>query len=92
MSNVARFPTIGLNAARRRFPDAIALVTRLSQVDETFRDLCDDLAACEVALASIETMDDAKAAQRRAECREWIAGLSEEIRERLRAAGFDGER
>jgi hypothetical protein len=51
---------------------------------ESFRGLCDDLAEAERALAATEGMPEALRRARRAECQEWVDGLTKEIEQSLR--------
>lgn len=89
MPKVTPILTSGLFAARRRFPADAALVERLTRDSETFRELCDDLAACDAALGALASAEGKKAEIRRAECQEWIESLTKEIQEQLRIASPD---
>jgi hypothetical protein len=65
----------GLAAASRRFPTRSLLIQKLMAVDESFRGMCDDLAAAEHALATVDQLP----AHIRNERREEFAGLAESL-------------
>jgi hypothetical protein len=73
-------------AAARRFPSEAKLIAELIRGSESFRELCEDLAAAEQALASTDRMTEALRRARREECREWIESLANEIEWALRKA------
>ena len=75
----------GSQAARRRFPDKALLIEDLMGRDEDFRDLCDELADAEMALLAIDAVPADVRAARAAEWQGWIARLTDEIDQALRA-------
>src|SRR5262245_6781989 len=77
-------PNVGQWAAIRRFPSDAKLIAQLMIRGESFRGLCDDLAEAERALAATEDMPEALRRARRAECEEWVEGLTNEIEQSLR--------
>ena len=74
-------------AVMRRFPDCELPIRRLLAADENFRDICEELAEAEHALAMVDDMPAASRAARRAEWQELIARLVVEIEASL---GSDG--
>jgi hypothetical protein len=78
--------TLGLTAARRKFPLSAKEIENLAHYDDEFRGLCDDLAAAEAALIAVESLDPALRAERLAECKGWIQSLSVEIENALDGA------
>jgi hypothetical protein len=75
---------IGLSAATRRFPAHSFEIEQMTTSDESFRSLCDDLAAAESALQGIDQLPVALRAERRIECQSWIESLTKEIEGALR--------
>jgi hypothetical protein len=73
-------------AAIRRFPSEAKLVEELMIHNESFRGLCEDLAAAEQALRATDQMPEPLRRERRAECQEWVESLTEEIQTALREA------
>jgi hypothetical protein len=73
-----------LAAAIRRFPDRAESVRRLAVRNGAFRDMCEELAAAETALARLEADTATHLGERRLECEGWIARLTDEIAEVLR--------
>ena len=71
-------------AAIRRFPGRAASIRRLAERSEAFRDMCEELAAAEAALARIEASPPANRAERMAECEGWIVRLTAEMSAALR--------
>ncbi|PZQ51686.1 MAG: hypothetical protein DI556_05910 [Rhodovulum sulfidophilum] len=65
--------------ALRRFPDQKERVARLAERSETFRDMCEELAAAERALAALT----GESTDRRIECEGWIDRLLGEMSEAL---------
>lgn len=90
MPKVTPIPTPGLYAVKRRFSAQAELIDDLTRASETFRELCDDLAACDATLEAIGAMQGRNAEARRAECLEWIASLTKEVKEQLRLATSTG--
>jgi len=76
----------GVVVACRLLPAIASKVERLAESSESFRDLCDDLAAAELALTRLSKLPDAAADQRLAECEGWIVSLTAEIDEAVRRA------
>ncbi len=70
-----------LGYALRRFPNRADSVTGLADASEAFRDMCEELAEAEEALAALSPGE--QAAERRAECIGWIIRLTEEMTEAL---------
>lgn len=68
-----------LAPAIRRFPEQRESVIGLAERSEAFRDMCEELAAAEAALASLGTSDRAGVEARRLECAEWIERLAGEM-------------
>ena len=66
-------------AAIRRFPGRADIICRLAERSEAFRDMCEELAAAEAALARIEASPPANRAERMAECEGWIVRLTGEM-------------
>ena len=72
-------PIIGQQAATRRFPSEAKLIEEVMARSESFRELCDDLAEAERALAATDQLPEALLRDRRAECQEWVDSLENEI-------------
>jgi hypothetical protein len=66
-------------AAIRKFPDRVESIARLAGRDEAFRDMCEELAAAEEALARLESEATAAGTARRTECEGWITRLTAEM-------------
>ena len=79
-------PIAGQRAATRRFPSEAKLIEEVMIRSESFRELCDDLAEAERALAATDQMPEALLRDRRAECQEWVESLTNEIEWVLRRA------
>jgi hypothetical protein len=73
-------------AAVRRFPAAAEQIAQLMMRSESFRNVCEDLAAAEHALAKVDTLPAAIREARRAEAEGWIRELTDEIRSMLYSA------
>ena len=71
-------------AAVRKFPSHAKLIEELTIRSESFRELCEDLAEAERALAASEQLSETLRSARRAECQGWVDGLTKEIEEALR--------
>lgn len=69
----------GLAAALRRFPESALRIRQLMIGNETFRELCGDLAAAERALATVEHLPAHVRQERRDEFSELAEGLANEI-------------
>jgi hypothetical protein len=72
-------PSAGQQAATRSFPSEARLIEKVMILSESFRELCDDLAEAERALAATNQMPEALRRGRRAECQEWVESLTNEI-------------
>ena len=66
-------------AATRRFPHFALPIRRLIDTDESFRDVCEELADAELALAAVPNAPAALRAARRAEWQELIDRLVAEL-------------
>ena len=77
---------VGVVVACRLLPAIASEVEQLARINESFRDLCEDLAAAEHALSRLVLMPDASADQRLAECEDWIVSLTAEIKDAVRRA------
>jgi hypothetical protein len=75
-----------LAAAKRRFPEWAGGIERLAARDEAFRDMCEELAVAEEALARISAAKAANSLERRLECEGWIIRLGAEMDAALRRA------
>lgn len=73
----------GLTSALRRFPTHSAEIENLIGRNETFRGLCDDLAAAEQALLSVDQLPDAVRESRRLEFKSLVDSLAGEIEHAL---------
>lgn len=71
-------------AAIRHFPERAKDIEMLVRDSESFRDLCDELAEAEEALATVEGLEIATRAQRRLEWLSFIRGTLAEISAELR--------
>lgn len=76
--------TDGLRAAIKHFPDSAREIEALFRDKENFRDICDELAAAEEALAAVERLDSAAWAERRLEWLCYVRGALAEIDAELR--------
>ena len=66
-------------AATRRFPHFALPIRRLIETDESFRDICEELADAELALAAVPNAPAALRAARLAEWQELIDRLVVEL-------------
>jgi hypothetical protein len=73
----------GVAAVRLRFPDRAEIIEDLASWDNVFCEICRDFAEAETELAKWQASSDPHGAQRCAEYRELIAGLSKEIEDAL---------
>lgn len=76
----------GVSVACRLLPELARSIEERARRDESFRDLCDDLAAAELALAALRRNPDPAASERVAECEDWIASLTAEVENTVRRA------
>ena len=68
-----------LAAVLRRYPASSLRIQHLYVSDETFRELCSDLAAAERAIETVENLPDPVRSERRAEFAEMTNYLAGEI-------------
>jgi hypothetical protein len=73
----------GFDAAMRRFPDRAADIRTLSDRSESFRDMCDELAMLEAALARVDFEPPERRESRRAEWEELMEQSLAEIERAL---------
>lgn len=71
--------------ATRRFPSFELTVKRLVETDETFLDICDELADAEAALCAVDDIPVPMQSARRAEWQDLIDRLVAEISRALRS-------
>jgi hypothetical protein len=76
---VRRLPPNGERAAARRFPSKAKLIKVLMAGDEGFRELCNDLALADQAVAAADQLPEDIRADRVAKCKEWVESLEKEI-------------
>ncbi|AVA26129.1 hypothetical protein NXC24_PC01702 (plasmid) [Rhizobium sp. NXC24] len=67
-----------------RFPHEVARVQQLFSVDETFRSMCEDLAAAVETLTRVDDLPDNVREARRQEYAGLVDALSGEIRDAIR--------
>ena len=75
----------GYQAAIRKFPDAEFMIRRLMTNSESFRDMCDELADAEIALASVPETPLEICEARKQEWQELVDRLVGEVAVSLRA-------
>ncbi|QFI70214.1 hypothetical protein [Sinorhizobium alkalisoli] len=73
----------GLSAALRRFPELSLQIKERLMRDESFRGMCEDLAAAEYALACADQLPPHIREERRDEFRGLIESLAAEIEQAL---------
>ena len=73
-------------AAVRRFPAAAEQIADLMIRSESFRNVCEDLATAERALAEVDSLPEAVRDARRGEAEVWIRRLTDEIQSMLYSA------
>jgi len=76
---VRRLAPNGELATVRRFPSEAKLIKRLIAADQSFRELCNDLALADQALAAADQLPEDIRADRVAKCQVWMEGLEKEI-------------
>ncbi len=81
---MTRVTADGVHAAIRHFPGSASQIEALACENESFRDLCDELAAAEEALAAVDRLAEAARAERRLEWLSFIRGALAEIGAELR--------
>ena len=75
--------TDGMRAATSRLPARAREIEQLTGKDETFRSICDDLAAAEGALRQIDRWPEALRPERRREYESLVESLTAEIESAL---------
>ena len=70
----------GVSIACQLMPELAARITSMAAEDESFVELCDDLAVAQRALEGLSTLPDVLRKHRLVECQEWIVGLCTEVR------------
>jgi hypothetical protein len=75
----------GLRAAVARLPAWAREIGQLLATDESFRSICDDLAAAEVVLSGIDDLPETIREERRSEYQSLIDSLVREIEDALRS-------
>jgi hypothetical protein len=73
-----------LSAAVRRFPELELTIRRMIAADQTFRDMCEELAEAEAALSRVDRLPSPMHAARRAEWHDIVERLAREVEETLR--------
>ena len=84
MPNTTSKPCAGQQAAIRKFPSNAKSIEALLVSSESFRELCEDLAEAERALAAIDQLPKPLQFPSRIECRGWVESLAKEIEGVLR--------
>lgn len=82
----------GFSAAIRRFPQAEFAIRKLMNHDEAFRDICEELAEAEQALARVPQIPAALHEARRAEWQELVDRLAAELATALQKSGTAHDR
>jgi hypothetical protein len=75
---------IAVQAAVRRLPRYELAIHRLMDRDESFRDMCEELAEAELALSRVDTVSVALREARRAEWQDLVDRLVREVEEALK--------
>ena len=70
----------GVSLACRLMPELAIRIRVLAMHNESFVDLCDDLAAAQSALEGVALVPEALRQSRLAECESWIVDLCGEVR------------
>ena len=71
------------SAALSRFPGHAQEIETLIGLNESFRDMCDELAEADTTLARIDRVPATAREARILECKDWIERLTKEIGEAL---------
>jgi hypothetical protein len=71
-------------AAVRRFPELELTIRRMIEADQTFCDMCEELAEAESALSRVDQLPPAIRAARRAEWQDLVERLAREVEAALR--------
>jgi hypothetical protein len=74
----------GVSSAKQRFPARTDVIDALAASSEAFRDLCEELATAEAALASVDRSDEAIRAERRLEWLSYVRSALSAIEAELR--------
>jgi hypothetical protein len=74
---------VGLSAAMRRLPIYALQIQELFARDESFRGMCDDLAAAEQVLAAVDQLPETVRTKRRVEYEGLVEDLTQEIEQAL---------
>jgi len=82
--NTTSKPCAGQQAAIRKFPSNAKSIEALLVSSESFRELCEDLAEAERALAATDQLPETLRFPRRVECQGWVESLTNEIEGMLR--------
>jgi hypothetical protein len=80
MGNARTGKREALSAALRRFPRFELTIRRLIDADETFCDICEELAEAELALATVDGLQPGLREARRAEWQELVDRLAGEAK------------
>ncbi|MFS8113845.1 hypothetical protein QD460_19140 [Rhizobium jaguaris] len=67
-----------------RFPDDVTRVQQLINIDETFRSMCEDLAAAVETLAHVDRLPESVRETRRQEYADLVEALVNEIHDAIR--------
>jgi len=67
-----------------RFPDEVTRVQQLINIDETFRGMCEDLAAAVETLAHVDRLPESVREARRQEYADLVEALVNEIHDAIR--------
>ena len=68
-----------LSSVLRRFPEREFTIRRMMEKDQTFFDLCEELAVAEDALANVDQYPPAIRSERRAEWQDLVDRLAKEL-------------
>jgi hypothetical protein len=80
----------GVGVACRLLPALARFIVERAKRDESFRDLCDDLAAASRSLEALKRSADAVSSERVAECEGWITSLTAEVENAVRSSAGGG--
>ena len=76
----------GVSLACRLMPELAIRIRVLAMHNESFVDLCDDLAAAQSALEGVALVPEALRQSRLAEWESWIVDLCDEVRRAVRSS------
>ncbi|MBZ9792087.1 hypothetical protein K9B32_18475 [Rhizobium sp. 3T7] len=68
-----------LSSVLRRFPEREFTIRRMMETDQTFLDLCEELAVAEAALSNVDQLPPAIRSERRIEWQDLVDRLAKEI-------------